>query len=202
MNRSTWPLLLLAAMGCSGSIEVPSISPKSASEKALDLYDSNHDGSLDATELERCPGLRSLAERLHPNGERRLSREEIQECLEEYRLSKVGLVEVRIKVTLDNQPLIGAVVILEPEEFLGSQIKPARGTTDEHGRCRLQVEGAPLTGCNLGFYRVRISKPDVKGTETLPAHYNTQTRLGAEVHPEIKGALVFSLSSAPEGGNP
>jgi hypothetical protein len=201
MNRRPWPLFFLAAVGCSSSIDVPTIDPKAVSDKALAQYDTNHDGILDAAELEQCPGLRSLAERLHPGGERRLSREEIQECLEEYRRSQVGLVEVRLKVTFNDQPLRGAAMVLEPESFLGSQIKSARGTTDEYGRTRLQVEGAPLSGCNLGFYRVRICKPDGQGTETLPAQYNTQTRLGAEVGPEMRGALAFPLSSTPDGGN-
>jgi hypothetical protein len=99
---------------------------------------------------------------------------------------------------------------LEPEKFLGSGVKPASGVTDRDGSAALKAEGQDLPGVQFGFYRVRISKKDGQGRETLPARYNTQTTLGCEIAPddprnkrrgpggrprEENDALIFRLTS-------
>jgi hypothetical protein len=206
MARRIWlgslALLLPPALGCGGDIEVPRIDPKSASDKALAAYDTNGDGFLDDEELTRCPGLKSCLARLDTDMDGRLSRSEIEECLIVQQRSKVGLMEVLCKVTLGGKPLAGANITLEPEAFLGSNIKSAAGTTDERGQARLRTQDAPLSGCNLGIFRVRISKRDSQGNEALPPCYNTQTELGVEVSPEKRGQYLFHLASNSEGDGP
>ena len=198
MGRSAWsPALALVALlapGCAARVEAPPLGPKAAGARALADYDRNKDGFLDARELEQCPGLKSRLARLDKDRDGRLSPGEIENLLEGYRDSGIGLMEVVCRVTLGGKPLAGAEVDLAPEPFRGDGVKPARGTTDERGRARPQVEGAPLRGCHLGAYRVRISKKDARGRETLPARYNVQTQLGIEVGPGMEGGYTFHLT--------
>jgi hypothetical protein len=86
-------------------------------------------------------------------------------------------------VHLDGKPLQGATVTYVPEKFMGSSIKPASGVSDERGTVPLIVEGEKLPGVQPGLYRVQISKKDASGQETIPARYNQDTILGAEVYP-------------------
>jgi hypothetical protein len=159
-------------------------------------YDLDKNGFLDEMELERCPGLKSMLESYDRDKDGRLSRAEIEEALKVHVQSKLGLLEVRCKVTLDKEPLAGATVIFEPEVFMGLSIKPAKGITNERGVARLDSEGAPKPGCRPGIYRVRISKIDESGKEIVPAQYQSQTPLGAEVGPAMRGLFSFRLSSS------
>jgi len=51
-------------------------------------------------------------------------------------------------------------------------------------------------GLYLGFYRVRVSK-NKGGKELIPAKYNTETELGAEIADDIAdcGMIEFNLLS-------
>src|SRR5262245_9454796 len=67
-----WLLLagmLTVTIGCSppGTVAIPKISPESMSEQALAEYDANKDGALDAKELEKCPGLKSILKTIDTN---------------------------------------------------------------------------------------------------------------------------------------
>src|SRR5712671_1142505 len=178
--RLLWLLLLsLPGGGCARTaFEAPRLDVKEIAGRALAEYDTNHDGYLDARELKQCPGLEKCLARFDLDKDKRLSREELEQGLTEYVESQVGLMAVVCKVMLNDEPLAGAVVVLEPEAFMGDSSKPARATTDEKGVARPRVEGAPGPGCHLGIYRVRITKADAGGRELLPARYNTQTQLG------------------------
>jgi hypothetical protein len=198
MKSWAWMLLplLAAILGCgsSGTIPIPQIDPAEATARAMLEYDKNKDGYLDAGELKHCPGLNSMLEEFDTNHDGRLSATEIEEGLASLQKSKIGLQEIICTVYLDKKPLSGATVEVEPESFLGLQIKPARGTTNARGRAHFQIEGAPKPGCNVGVYRVRITKNDDKGKQ-LPARYNTHTELGLAVGSVVRGSYVFRLSS-------
>jgi hypothetical protein len=157
-------------------------------------YDTNRDGYLDPKELERCPGLNSCWKSLDTDGDGRLSASEIEDRLVTYRDSRIGIIAVICKVELDGGPLSGATVTMKPESFLGDSIKPATGTTDNDGRAQMQIQGMDVPGCQCGFYRVEISKSD-GNREIIPARYNSQTTLGLEVGPSVRGSSVFRLSS-------
>ncbi len=191
-------LLVLKVAGCSRSVgEITHIDAKEAAAKAMAEYDSNRDGYLDARELERCPGLKSVMPQFDKDRDGRLSQAEIEEGLTAIQQNQSGLTEVMCKVTLNKQPLVGASVILEPEPFLQADIKPAQGTTNEQGRVALQIEGETQPGCNVGLYRVRVSKHDAG--EHIPARYNTQSQLGLGVGsglaPRGTGIYNFHLTS-------
>jgi hypothetical protein len=204
-RRLVWSLSLLLlpplAAGCGGGkrIEVPRIDPKGLATKALAEYDLDKDGSLDARELARCPGLKAALARADRDKDGRLSRAELEEYFQSWADSKTGLQQVLCRVTLDGNPLSGAEVQLEPEAFLGGIARPAKGVSDERGEVRFQVEGgggtaAAQSGCNLGIYRVRITRT-AEGKEVVPARYNTNTQLGIEVSPSMLGRTVFHLES-------
>ena len=199
-RKTPFPTLFLLPpllAGWPGGVAAPHIYAGSTSARALAEYDANQDGFLDAQELEASPGLKSCLARYDTDKDGRLSRAELETSLAAFDQAQVGLLDTPFTVTLDGRPLEGAGVVFEPEPFLADVIKPARGTTDAGGVARMKTEGAPLPGCNLGIYRVRISKPDAGGRETLPARYNARTQLGIELGPDAKGPCAFDLASTP-----
>jgi hypothetical protein len=115
-----------------------------------------------------------------------------------------GMTIVPCRVTLDGQPLVDATVTLEPETFLGDEMKPAVGATNQSGATSPAIpkEQRPDPklpgGAQLGLYRVRISKI-VNGKETIPARYNTETILGQEVSYDDPGmksnSILYALKS-------
>lgn len=99
-----------------------------------------------------------------------------------------GLVTVKGKVTLNGQPLEGAVVQFQPTARGGS---PSSGVTDADGRYELMYTfDAP--GATPGEHVVSISTArtdldeggyEVERPERVPAKYNTQTTLKRTVEP-------------------
>jgi len=91
-------------------------------------------------------------------------------------------------------------VVLEPESFLGDQLRPASGVTDKSGFAYLSMatEGGsvpPFSGVQCGLYKVRITKLS-GGKQILPSKYNSATQLGLEVAPDaqcIRDGLRFDL---------
>jgi hypothetical protein len=187
--------LSLSSIGCgSDRVAAPTISPREAAEQALATYDTNHDGFLDEKELERCPALKSVLEKLDVNGDKRLSAEEIEKRLEYFKEANIGVLTVSCKVLLDEKPLEGATVQFIPESFMGPAVMPASGISTTNGAVPLQIEGQGLPGVHCGFYKVIITKDNGKGQESLPARYNTKTTLGAEVSPDMRESLRFQLT--------
>jgi hypothetical protein len=138
-------------------------------ERAIELYDANKDGYLDAKELEKAPGLKAAMKTVDSNHDGKISAGEISARIAAWADSKLGQMGVVCVVTHNGQPLVGAKVKFVPESFLGSELKAAEGTSDAHGTERLRL-------CP-GFYRVEISKSG----ESIPARFNTETQLGQEV---------------------
>jgi hypothetical protein len=202
VKRAGWLLTLvvpLLAAGCGKRIpRPPSVDAPAATAQIMKEYDTNGDGYLDADELQRCPSLKRALLVFDKDRDGKLSKAEIEQGLAGFRTSGIGLAVVLCKVTLDEQgdrqPLVGASVVFEPERFLGPNIKPARGTTDTRGRAQMQMEGAKIPGCQIGLYRVRISKMEA-GKETIPPCYNTQTILGTAVLPgDRESSYKFDLT--------
>jgi hypothetical protein len=186
-----WRTLLLVSLalcplsGCAGGdgLTAPTYSPDQAAQEAMTQYDTNHDGFLDAKELERCPALKQGLDTIDKNGDHRLNAEEIAGRIQIYQDSQVALKAVGCHVQLDGRPLAGATVTYVPEKFMGSSIKPATGVSDDQGGVQLKVAGENLPGVQPGLYRVQVSKMNASGQETIPARYNQDTILGAEVYP-------------------
>jgi hypothetical protein len=194
--RARWRIFFLASLtigllsGCGGSdaLVAPSYSPESMAQEALAMYDTNHDGYLDAKEVERCPALKASFASIDKDGDHRLSAAEITDRIQSFQESQVALKSTHCQILLDGRPLRGATVTYVPEKFLGTSIKPASGVTDDGGGAGVTAEGEKLPGVQPGFYRVQVSKKNASGQETIPARYNQDTTLGTEVNPRGKKA--------------
>ena len=102
---------------------------------------------------------------------------------------------VHCKVTHNGKALAGATVTFVPEPFLGGGMQKGTGTTSSAAVANIVSPYAAdpaIRGMSPGFYRVEITKSG----EKIPAKYNTQTTLGAEVasdSPGREGGYPFDL---------
>ena len=102
-------------------------------------------------------------------------------------------------VTMDGQPLANAWVVFYPE----SKDRPSKGTTDANGHYTLQWASSGA-GAVAGKHKVFIGTkqdvdaegnevPDAK--ETVPAKYNDETELSAQVDGS-ESTFNFDLTSS------
>ncbi|QDT27812.1 hypothetical protein Enr10x_31420 [Gimesia panareensis] len=95
-------------------------------------------------------------------------------------------------VNLDGSPLPSANILFQPQ-----QGKTAFALTDENGKFELMYS-QDATGATPGNYTVKISKeknPEEPGNELLPAKYNEQTTLTADVKADQENEFQFDLTS-------
>jgi hypothetical protein len=193
-----WFILLLIA-GCSRApsrIVPPTVDP-TASDKAIEQCDQNGDGVLDDKELSKAPSLKSAMARIDKNGDRNIDAAEIAARFAAWEESKVGLMPVTIRLSIQGKPVTEADVTLLPEPFLGDAFKPARGKSNQHGVAVMQISELPdERGVSSGFYRIEVSKKS-NGVETIPAKYNAQTQLGLEVEPASPESRDASFNLVP-----
>ncbi|NLE38223.1 MAG: hypothetical protein GX621_09390 [Pirellulaceae bacterium] len=171
---------VLSTQGCSRSasrVRPPSINAVAAGAAAMEQYDTNRDGRVDATELANAPGLKAALANLDRNNDKCVDADEVAERIRIWQESRVGQTSVTTTVTFRGQPLAGATVVFEPEACLGPHVRPAVGTTTEDGVAPMKTEGADAPGVAPGLYLVRITKDGAN----LPAKYNIETVLGVEV---------------------
>jgi EF hand domain-containing protein len=176
--------------GCTNSnqptVRLPALSPDTAGQQALAELDTDKDGFLDAKELEKCPSLKSALSFVDRDGDGKISAKEIADRLRFYQERKVAIIDVSCQVMMDTSVIAGATVTFTPEKWMGPDVKPATGVSDDTGLVSLKIESESLPGVNCGFYRVTVSKKDAQGKEAVPARYNTQTTLGFEVAPDMR----------------
>lgn len=203
---------VLFALTCSScsfgpkAVRQPSINAGSAGSKAMEIYDKNSDGVVSGDELERAPSLKAALSRLDTNGDKGVSADEVAERVNAWKAMQSGMTGVHMHITMDGRPLSDAIVTLEPEEFLGGEVKKAFATSTQTGDVSPTIpkEERPDPtlpgGANFGLYKVRISKM-VNGKETIPAKYNTETILGQEISYDDPGMksnnITFALKSTP-----
>lgn len=194
MNRARYLLLVswaLAAceLGCSrgpSRVAPPAIDADRATTEAIRLYDSNQNGSLNAAELARCPGILAEFKSYDTDGNGEISNVEIASRIRELRKHGVGLTRLNCDITVNGRGVTGATVTFEPEPYLGDGIKGATGTTDDRGVAQMAIslddlpaDQRDIKAIHYGTYKVRITHPTIK----LPAKYNTETTLGYESRP-------------------
>jgi len=111
--------------------------------------------------------------------------------------SSDDLATVRGKVTLNGQPLEGAIVEFQPALAGGA---PSAGKTDANGRYKLMYT-FKTPGAMPGDHTVSIRTggtcfddegDEVERPERLPARYNSQTELNETVEPG-KNTINFEL---------
>ena len=184
MNRFTSPtviLLILSAIlsGCGGQadlIKPPAINASAAANTAMEMFDKDSNGQLEGDELDASPGIKSALKAVDTNSDNSVSKDELSARIQTWIDSKAGTLPASCYVTLRGRPVDGAMVTLEPEPFLADWVKPATGTT-QMGAAELE---SVKFGMQVGMYRVKISKIE-GGKEKIPAKYNENTTLGAEI---------------------
>jgi hypothetical protein len=150
----------------------------------MELYDTNKDGFLDESELDKVPGLKAALKQVDTNGDGKISAAEIDARIATWKASKIGRMGISCRVRNNGKPLAGATVTFVPESFLGGNLRSASGTTDAHGVCALKETGGDGSpGLSPGFYRVQITKSG----EEIPAKYNAETTIGQEVARDAAG---------------
>lgn len=182
---------LLASLGCNGRparVPVAQIDFDKAAEKAVSSYDSNADGAIAASEVDRIPALREAFANVDANGDAAITLDEIESYLRKMQEKEVAMVRWTLRLSLDGKPLKGATVRFEPADFLLPGVLPASGVTDERGIVTLSVpeEHRPSPNARVvhcGLYNVHVSKV-VSGQESLPEGYADGVILGVEVRPE------------------
>ncbi len=208
LQRSLVVGVAIIFVGCNfgpSAVRQPAIDASRAGKEALALYDSNHDGVISGDELEHAPAIKAALPRLDTNGDGGVSADEVAARVKAWKAMESGMTSVRMHFTLDGQPLVGAKVTLEPEPFLGTEIKVATGTTTQFGDVSPTIakEDRPAPnlpgGANFGLYKVRVSKA-VNGKETIPARYNIETTLGQEVSYDDPGMKSNNITFALKQG--
>jgi hypothetical protein len=180
--------ILLVTAGCSqgpARIAAPNVDPESAADSAIELYDTDHDGSLKKAELAACPAVLAYLSLYDQNSDGLVSRDEFAARLNELYGKRVGLSHVDCQITFQGRPLQDAIVVFEPEPYLGDEIPAANAITGANGSAPMAVAAEYLPEnlrarnrqlMKVGTYKVRITHPKI----ALPAKYNTNTTLGYE----------------------
>jgi hypothetical protein len=199
-------LIMLPLASCAygpPAVKGAAINASRASRTALEMHDTNSDGSISGEELDQSPGLKAALARVDADSNGAVTGNEIAERIKAWQQMGVAVMSFNVTVTLDGRPLSGATVTFEPEPFLGEGIQGASVVTDDYGSGGASIaeelrDDPMIPGMHLGLYRVKISKQE-GGRELVPLKYNEQTVLGQEVSrdvPEILSSRVaYALSS-------
>jgi hypothetical protein len=163
--------------GCSSRpsrVELPDFNPQQIGARAVEMYDSDGDGSLGGSELDKVKSLASAMSQLDSDRDQKISAEEIAARIRHYQDYKAGLLSVYCKLMKAGRPVANAKITYEPEVFFDRSILPAYGTTDASGGSVMSVaeEHRPIpaaTGVRPGFYRVRVTLANGKEVNELDA---------------------------------
>jgi hypothetical protein len=185
--------------GCWGGperVEAPQYDPAVAAERALQQYDTDKDGSLSSKESAAAPALADAFEEIDKDQSGSLTGDELKKRIAEIVQDNVGSMSVACVVLKAGRPVPGVTVRLIPEEFVSDLIGPASGVTGQSGIANIVAEDGMLPGVSAGFYRIELSLVH-NGRETIPARFNTKTRLGKEISQSsaelARGPFVFEI---------
>jgi hypothetical protein len=183
--------LLFGCLGTQKALEIPSFDPGKGADGILAAIDKDADKSISVTEASASPGIQAGFARFDADGNKSISRDELQSRFTQLVNCGVAIMPVNCTVTFKSKPLAGATVKFIPEPFLGGAIVGAEGTTDASGFTIPTVsDGTGTSGMQFGIYKVEITHPSI----AIPEKYNTQTTLGCDISPIDRGADVVEFS--------
>jgi len=201
-------LLMLGLIVCGNSsctwngarVRPPKFDAAAAGKAAIAELDANGDAVISGKELDRVPAIRAALDKFDANGDKQVSAEEITARIESWQRVPIAAMPLNCSVRIGRRPLASATIVLEPESFLGDQLRPATGITDQSGFAYLSMatddgSTSAFSGVQCGLYKVRITQA-TGGKQTIPAKYNTDTQLGLEVAPDaryVRDGLRFDL---------
>lgn len=171
-------------------------SPSTASSGALRQFDSDGDQQLTPQELARVPALAAALPELDTSQDGNVSGDEIAQRIDYYSSHGAVMLTGLCWVTLDGRPLAHAEVTLDPEPFPGNPARQCGGKTNDEGLCVLATPGEQFPGAYVGFYRVRVSRRNKDGEETLPPEFNAQSTIGREIaqgRDDMRGGIRIAL---------
>lgn len=173
-------LVCLCLVGCGGGddYEAPKFDPSEIGASAVAQYDTDGDQQLSKAELKACPGIHDSMDKYDQNGDGKVSAEEVQARIEAFMNQGIGRMEQSCMVYSGRQPLPGATVVIEPEDFMKEVIVGAEGVSDRKGGVNLATADGQY-GVQIGVYKVRITHPE----KEIKPKFNTETTLGLEVDP-------------------
>jgi EF hand domain-containing protein len=184
-------IMAAAIIGCGSTgrstIKIPSVDSTAAAKSALELYDKDGSGALDAAELAACPGMLAAMKRYDTNGDGQVSGEEVAAHLASLYSNGVGLTVVNCRVIAGTRLVAGAKVRFVPEPFLAGAVLSAAGTTGENGSAIIAIEDEALPAdqralrsMQPGIYRVHIEHASFKQPPTLGCEIDPAARGGTE----------------------
>jgi hypothetical protein len=204
----------VVASGCDWgprAIRPPALKPAAAAQAAIEQYDANKDGKISGEELDKCPGVKCVLDKLNPKAagvvvddgmvvktgankaglkDEGVTAEMLQNMMEGWIKRRYGRVTFVCAVYHNGKPLQGATIKFVPEKFLGSGIPAAEGKTGDGGTAAMSIPNVKPEGITVGFYRVEVTKDG----EAIPAKYNTESTLGAAAIASTSGiAATFNL---------
>jgi hypothetical protein len=183
--------------GCSSQgvsrVGKPSVDPVAATGAVMEALDGNGDGSLDATELAKCPPLAQSIASYDTSKDGKIAAEELTARWSQLVGSTSAFTTATCSVVQAGRPLAGAMVKLRPIVGLAESLSLAEGTTDDRGVAQpgVPADQLPANLANTplifpGLYHVEITHPQ----EQIPARYNTATELSWEIDPNARTATV------------
>lgn len=148
------------------AVEIQPFNPVAISRKAMELYDSNEDGKLNANELESCSGmLFSLKgpKSIDTNSDGMIDESEIQARIQAWIDMQVRLTCPILKFVDQEgnvaEEVIGKKVVLTPDPVHEGMLKETEPIEiDEKGECSPSTLGNidDLFGMAYGFYTITI----------------------------------------------
>jgi hypothetical protein len=173
------------ALGCNSgpsAVKAPPLDPAKLADGALAEYDKDGDGSLSKAEVKNSPFEVS---RWDTNQDGKIDRDEIEQKFKNYEKAQAGVTMLMCTIVYGSQPLEGAEVVFEPDDFMKDYIETASGTTDANGVVSLGIpelvakDPTLSGGIRNGLYRVKVTHPERK----IGPKYNEETTLMYEVSP-------------------
>lgn len=193
---------LLLFVGCNSGpkrIPAPDVNPAGLTERLIEDFDANGNGTLSTEELNPAPSLVAMFDAYDGDKNNELSSDELEAGLARIFDGKGGITSANCHVTRNGKPVSGATVYFVPEPFLDGAVAVAGGITSADGIADLSVREEDLPPnspkerglIQPGLYFIEVTHPTVK----IPEKYNKQTTLGSAVCGDvtIKGPIHLAL---------